>query len=232
MVCLVFSGRVLLRLDRDVFLTVSFSAVYLVSFPFLHFAYLIFFNCCCFAWPVWLDHRYDVWENCFLTYYNWNVTVTFCSSSETTTKQTPEEEEQQQQEKHTEKYAHENREKTRILLCNAKWFRCKVTENEDKLHAMHTRKVRVTISTGTFQPRMQLIDTANDDHHTANKIQMHKTHFVFYSLRCFFAHLFGFSWTLADSQIRIRAIGSRWIERIAWFNVIFTFARYIWQNSL
>lgn len=75
-----------------------------------------------------------------MTFYNWNVTVTFCSSSEKTTKQTKKATKRRSSAHtciHAPKYPHEPEKTTRILMCNTKWFRCKFTENEDKLHAMH-----------------------------------------------------------------------------------------------
>lgn len=115
------------------------------------------------------------------------------------------------------------RKTTRILMCNAKWFRCKFTENEDKLHAMQW-KATVAMSTGHISTRLNSIDRYG------NKIGCTNSNICRFV--CVFVVVVVFGSTL---KIKIKwSMINRGNEknRVAWFSVIVTFARYIWQNSL
>lgn len=143
-----FFGRILLRCDSKTceVCSVSVSEFHLIPcfFHLIFRFWILFLIVVVIMVDSWWTTATDAWENCFLTFYNWNVTATFCPVR---LKRKPNRERERDPKKANihMKIQQNTREKKKSPTTDTnsnvqcKWFRCKVTENEDKLHAMQCK---------------------------------------------------------------------------------------------
>lgn len=77
-----FFGRILLRCDSKTceVCSVSVSEFHLIPcfFHLIFRFWILFLIVVVIMVDSWWTTATDAWENCFLTFYNWNVTATFC----------------------------------------------------------------------------------------------------------------------------------------------------------
>lgn len=167
--CLLFNGSVYLRvcvcafnldgycweatikLNSDSVSILPDSAFrFILDFCLFFSIFLVAFLCCpLLQTTATMFHKIAFWHFIYGMCI-WNVTVTFwlvvCTDPwmrrcrkktyiQMSTHENGESEELKKKRKRQQQH-----QQTRILMCNAKWFRCKVTGNKDKLHAIRCVK--------------------------------------------------------------------------------------------